>query len=575
MPRTFWEFDELLFASAVRKFDPWASHPHPPGYPLYVGLAKGFAFLFGDAFRGLVALSVIACAVGCAFLARAFRQYLGDDVMLGVAGALIFYFSPGALVHLALPLSDSAALMFLAMTLYTATLLTAGETPADQPARGRRSSTAAIAFALATSATIGVRPQLALPLLPVFLFVIVWTRDRRKIVAAFASFTALSAAWFLPLMFAAGGWNRLVAWELHQASYVAAHDASMSRGAAPIGQLIACFVGHPFGPKLIAGPLLLLAVLGVVAVCRRRNVAVIVALLFGAIHLAFALAVMEPADAVRYSLPHVMIFCLLIAGGLGLIRDVTHLRSVPLIATALIAAVSLVYVWPLIAARTRRPSPPFAAAEHASLNFPPQAVIAYDLNLRPHAEYLMSRFRSMPIDRAMKELSDSPEVPVFLFVNGGSRSSEAKVFAWPTSHAYRSLTRNLYDQVTLDPLRPNERFVPVRGVYSLERTTEGEEWRWLAQDATIRLPRAHGDRVSLVFAMPHDSPSENVVHIGVNGREVAAVRAMPGRQTALTIDVPRNPNVELTFRSARAFRPAETIHNRDPRVLAVELVKLE
>ena len=31
MPRTFWESDELLFAGAVRKFDPWSSHPHPPG----------------------------------------------------------------------------------------------------------------------------------------------------------------------------------------------------------------------------------------------------------------------------------------------------------------------------------------------------------------------------------------------------------------------------------------------------------------------------------------------------------------------------------------------------------------
>src|SRR5207248_4374324 len=40
MPRTFWESDELLFAGAVTTFDPWSSHPHPPGYPLYVGLGR-------------------------------------------------------------------------------------------------------------------------------------------------------------------------------------------------------------------------------------------------------------------------------------------------------------------------------------------------------------------------------------------------------------------------------------------------------------------------------------------------------------------------------------------------------
>src|SRR6266511_2791636 len=91
MPKTFWEGDELLFAAAITKFDPWSSRPHPPGYPLYVGLGK-FAALFTDPFHALVVLSVIASVIGFIALAIAFRELLGDRD-LAVCGALIFYFS--------------------------------------------------------------------------------------------------------------------------------------------------------------------------------------------------------------------------------------------------------------------------------------------------------------------------------------------------------------------------------------------------------------------------------------------------------------------------------------------------
>src|SRR6476659_6864459 len=116
MPRTFWESDELLFAAAVTKFDPWSSHPHPPGYPLYIGLGKFVALFTGDPFIALTALSVIACVVGYLALARLFTRLL-DDPELAVCAALIFYFSAAMLVHGTLPLSDSPAIACLALTL--------------------------------------------------------------------------------------------------------------------------------------------------------------------------------------------------------------------------------------------------------------------------------------------------------------------------------------------------------------------------------------------------------------------------------------------------------------------------
>src|SRR6266852_8311957 len=103
MPRTFWESDELLFAGAVRNFDPWSSHPHPPGYPLYVGLGKVFNLVAGDPFLALRALSIVSCVIGFLALSAAFRRVLRDDD-LAVCGALLFYFSSAVLVHGTLPL---------------------------------------------------------------------------------------------------------------------------------------------------------------------------------------------------------------------------------------------------------------------------------------------------------------------------------------------------------------------------------------------------------------------------------------------------------------------------------------
>src|SRR5205814_6767379 len=103
MPRTFWESDELLFAGAVRNFDPWSSHPHPPGYPLYVGLGKLFNLVANDPFLALRALSIVSCVIGFLALSATFRRIL-DDADLAVCGALLFYFSSAVLVHGTLPM---------------------------------------------------------------------------------------------------------------------------------------------------------------------------------------------------------------------------------------------------------------------------------------------------------------------------------------------------------------------------------------------------------------------------------------------------------------------------------------
>lgn len=564
LPRTPWELDEFHFIEGVRDFDPSKYHPHPPGYPLFIGLGKLVDAILDDPFRSLIVVSVVSCVIGFLALAATFRQYLGDGA-LAAAGALLFYLSAGMLVHSPLALADAAAMMFLFLAFYAMSRL-------PQDGTERR----AIAAGMWTAAAIGCRPQICIPLLPAFLMCLWMLRANRLRAIAVATFSFVCLMWFVPLMDAAGGWDGLVAYEVKQGRYFVEHDAAQSRGSVGAGELVARFIAHPWGSKYVTLPLIVAIALGAAPFGRHLRKAMGPLVVFCAIHLVFALVAMDPADGVRYSLPAMTLFALIAAFGFDTVRRLAQWKGVPWMAAALFALLSWWYAKPILKARYTTPSPVAAAAEWANAHFAPGAVVLYQLGLRPQAEYLMSRFPSMSIERGLTEYFDRPDVPLWIFADGGSTVAEAKTFSWPESDAYGKLTRNVYRRVTLDPVRPAERYLPVRGVYALERTIDGLEWRWLQREAVIRTPHAQAQTVTLTFRLSPSTPYEtNRIHLVVNGREAGAADAR--RDAAAIADVPilAGAQNEIRIVSEREFKPAETLKNRDPRTLAVQLVSIE
>jgi hypothetical protein len=269
-----------------------------------------------------------------------------------------------------------------------------------------------------------------------------------------------------------------------------------------------------------------------------------------------------------------MIFTALIAAfGLGVVRASTHLRAAPWVGAAVFTAMSLWYVKPIIADRATLPSPPAAAAAYANAAVAPDTILLWDASLRPAAEYLMPRFRSAAIERGLRDYYARPDVPLVLFVDGGSHKPGVHIFAWRDSDAYGKVTRNHYRVVTLDPVGPEERYLPLSGVYALERTVEGEEWRWLARDAAIRLPARLGNAAELQFRLSHDAPYDaNDVRVFAGGREGGRVTVRKGETARLLVPLPAGGPIDLRIVSAQSFRPADVLHNQDPRSLATQLV---
>jgi hypothetical protein len=561
-PKTAWELDELLFTQAVQKFDPSNYHPHPPGYPLYVLLGKAFHLVIDDPWRALVVLAIVAAPVGFVALARAFRNWSGD-ADLAFAGALLYYFSASMMVHGTLALSDGASLAFLALALH------AISRPQD-PTHERN----AIALGLWSSAAIGCRPQLLLPMIPMLAIALWRMPSRRQRIAAIASFGFVSLMWFLPLVDAAGGVANVIAYETKQAAYVASHDAAMSRGSKSLAEIAVRFVLHPWGSKYITLPLLLCAALGVPAFIRRARL-LLPLIVFTAVQLAFEIVLMDPADGARYSLPSMILVALVAALGFDVIRRSVHFRAAPYVAAAFFAAMAWWYVAPIVGPRTTRPSPPVEAAQYANARFAPGTVILYDNALKPHAEYLFARFRPMPIEKGLAAFYDKAEVPLVQFVDGGSKVAEARTFGWPPSDAYGKLTRNFYRQVTLDPVRPQERYLPLRGVYPIERTVAGDEWRWLERESAIRLPVMARTAV-LAFGLSPDTPYQSSsVQVSVDGRDPQSIVVTKDAVARVSVSLPSAPYAEIGIRAQQAFLPATVLHNQDPRTLAVQLKSVE
>src|SRR6202035_5239022 len=81
--RRMWDHDSIQFALGVERYDLAAHHPHPPGYPLYIGLLKLLAAAGIDSLHGMVGLSILAAGVGAALMVLLAGRLAEDDAGSG------------------------------------------------------------------------------------------------------------------------------------------------------------------------------------------------------------------------------------------------------------------------------------------------------------------------------------------------------------------------------------------------------------------------------------------------------------------------------------------------------------
>lgn len=512
VPRTFWMGEELRFARALLTFDPLQQQPEPPGYPLYVATGRLLNFFVRDPFVTLVALSVIASAIGAYLVGLVVADMFGDD-WTGAAASLVFYFSPAMLAFDALPNPESVTIALLA----AAFLALVHERP--------------IWFGVAAAAAVAVRPEIAFAVAILVLF-----RPR-----ALPAFIAVVVIAFIPLVAAIGVSNI--------APYAKANYGVMRTASAAIGlhgrELMLRFIAHPWGSKWMSFPLLLVVVAGFVHRGSTALKAFVIA------HLAFCFAFADRANGVRPVMP------VLIAIAIFAITSLAAWPRVACTLAAIYAIGGVAYTWPLLSERMT-PSPPARAIRFTRRFVPREATLLYEPSMEAWAN--VSRIATAPV-RDFDQFVDKP-TPLFLLADGGSRMPHAAHFEWPDSDAYGKITTDRYRVVSVIPFPPPSRYRSLGGIYAFERTVDGREWRWLGNDVALELPHLGLRVVQVTLALPTDAPIEaNTVTVNATTINVA-------RGQQVTIAVPVTP--VLRIHSARTFSSA-----RDARSLAVQLIAIQ
>lgn len=187
-----YDLDSVNFALGIGRFDPRTHQPHPPGYFLYVCLGRLINLLVHDANLALVLLSIAAGIASVVFIYLLALQWFSEGA--AVFAGLIFLFSPLAWFHGTVALTYGVEAFFSALMGYLCWQVDRGKTNFIVPA------------ALLLGISAGVRPSSLMFLGPLFLYSL-RTASRKKILFGVAALGLTIVAWFLPMIWASGGFD--------------------------------------------------------------------------------------------------------------------------------------------------------------------------------------------------------------------------------------------------------------------------------------------------------------------------------------------------------------------------------
>jgi hypothetical protein len=356
LPPTLEDVDSVNFALGVRRFDVAKHQPHPPGYPVYIAVAKVSTAVFHAAgaatpeVDGLAALSALGGAVTIVAAFFFFRRLATDDDAVALIGVLLLACSPLFWFTSLRPLSDlpGLAVAFIALAFLIHAI------------RWRGAWTAAATRALLGGAalagiSIGFRSQMAVLTVP--LLAVAMLRPGVALVGrvgAFGTFVVAVLAWAVPLIALTGGLGGYLAALGSQAGEDFVGVVMLWTNPTPRVAAFALLntLVLPWDSSWLGGIVVALAFVGTLVLLKRSMSAALLLLVTFGPYAIFHLLFQETLT-VRYALPLVPAAAVLAAVTLAQARPVPGA-----VVTAAMAIIALLHGVPASAgfARTSNPA---------------------------------------------------------------------------------------------------------------------------------------------------------------------------------------------------------------------------
>lgn len=489
------DWDESLFASGVREYDVVAEHPHAPGYPLFILLAKVVRLAVPDDFHSLQVVAGVASLLlfpAAFFLLRELRFRF----RIAVSGALLTVFLPTVWYYGGTALSDVPALC--AVVIASALLLAGGRNPR-----------AWIAGMLVTGVAGGIRPMhVVIAAVPAVVGAAALRRPR-TIAAGCAVFALVVFASYFGAALATqdAPWGYLG--KIKQMAYhIGQTDSFNNVTRPPLRKLAAMFFVYSHRGGRAGLALLAFAALAVAeAIVRRRVSMAIVLVMF--VPLAIASWMMLDTTAVtRYGLAYVMLFSAGAACGIDVL--VRLLRN-QIAQNILTAAATMLFVLPLInwtrpalALATHRLSPPIEAMRWIRRRVPPVGPSLFLTEpLHFHAGHELPGYDTHFFDKYDEIPSEAYVAGNYCVVEALTLQRHAHYFSFPRGRLAQ-IARDRFFEISVIPMDAMIRFG--EGWYQDECDAERQHaWRWMQERSTMLLPPLGTDGIlRFTFHVPLD-----------------------------------------------------------------------
>jgi hypothetical protein len=552
--RTLWDWDEALFAMAVRDYDVVQHHPHPPGFPLYIGLAKLVHLVVPSEFRALQAITTIA-AIALFPLLFWLAWELRFSFRTAYLGALLFVFFPTVWFYGGTAFSDipGLAVLFAACAMLL---------------RGCRDRRWYFAGAVVLGLAAAIRPQaLLIGCAPALIASWCRIRERRAgdvFAVSFIGLAIIGVSYGLAALASSS-----VAGYLETAralrEYVRTVDSFLNPDRQPVLSLFTDFFVREIPGGKASVLVSILALLSIVISFVRRNVSVwLLVAMFLPFNL-FGWFMLDVNSITRYAVSYIAMYAILAADALAF---------VPLLQIAAVAVLVARFGWwtiPALRDVRNIVSPPVAAMQWIRSNVPRTAKLYVHGSMTPWAESMLDGYDiTFFVDPA--ELGAQP------FRTGDWFATEALTTA-PGAHNFTrergrlfDIARRRYFEVSVAPattalLRWG------KGWYD-EEVIGSSVWRWMSGRSTTLLPPIGGNaRLSLAFDLPNELvPRHPTVTVMLNGQVVDQILCTtPSVSRSWTVPARADAWNELVIELDKVINPAKEGINPDARDLGLNL----
>ncbi|HEX2835423.1 MAG TPA: hypothetical protein VHW00_20595 [Thermoanaerobaculia bacterium] len=488
-----WDWDEILFCMAVDDYDVVAHQPHPPGFPLYIFLARIARLFVRSDFHALQIVNVVAAMAvfPVMFLvARAFRFRFIPSFW----AAFLFAFLPNVWFYGGTAFSDEPA-MVLFLGCIAAFLFAA---------RNGDAKTYGIA-SIVLAAALMVRPQnVMVAIFPWALATLCFARAKRW--RAVLTGVSLTAGLTI-LGYGIGAWATGLAAYVdafyRHFLYVRAADSVTAAARPPLYEVVSMML-DPFQAGKVSILLNVLALIGIARGLFRepRQPLREIFLTFAPFFL-FAMFAVNPLGSSRFSLNWIAGVVLLAALGVQTLANVVPRASIAIYACFLLLFVARLIPWtlPAFAQPKHSDAPPVAAAKWVAKHVPPETTVFVDESIWPWAKYYIPNHRQVRPHDPSNTLSDAGAANgVYLSMNPQRVRSE-RTFAWKRDRTWNVVTQRSFEayvSATREFAKFDRGWWPREGAFP-------NYYRWSSKRAAMHLAPMRGPtELRLKFEVPLD-----------------------------------------------------------------------